>query len=52
MLAAPHTSRLIQERSRHAKYLIHFKANPEAWPTDPAAVLALWEGASASASFV
>ena len=26
------------------KYIIHFHANPEAWPTDPAAVLALWEG--------
>ena len=27
-----------------AKYIIHFKTNVEAWPTDPAAVLALWEG--------
>ena len=27
-----------------AKYIIRFKANPEAWPADPAEVLALWEG--------
>ncbi len=27
-----------------AKYIIHFEANAEAWPTDPAAVLAIWEG--------
>lgn len=33
-----------------AKYIIHFKANPEAWPTDPAAVLALWEGALGAAT--
>ncbi len=27
-----------------AKYIIRFKTNPEAWPTDPAEVFALWEG--------
>lgn len=27
-----------------AKYIIHFETNVEAWPTDPAAVLAAWEG--------
>jgi len=26
-----------------AKYIIRFQANPEAWPADPAEVLALWE---------
>ena len=26
-----------------AKYIIRFQANPEAWPADPADVLALWE---------
>ena len=28
-----------------AKYMIHFHANPNAFPTDPAASLAVWEGA-------
>ncbi|MCZ6708130.1 MAG: hypothetical protein O7A71_09325 [Chloroflexi bacterium] len=27
-----------------AKYIIRYQANPAAWPIDPAAVLALWEG--------
>ena len=27
-----------------ANYIIRFKTNPEAWPADPAQVLALWEG--------
>ncbi len=27
-----------------AKYIIRFKVNPEAWPTDPASVLKAWEG--------
>ncbi len=27
-----------------AKYIIRFQTNPEAWPADPAEVLALWEG--------
>ncbi len=26
-----------------AKYIIRFQTNPEAWPADPAEVLALWE---------
>ena len=31
-------------------YLIHFKANPSAWPSDPAAVVALWEAVMAGAN--
>lgn len=27
-----------------AKYIIQFKTNPAAWPTDPAEVLKAWEG--------
>ena len=27
-----------------AKYIIRFKTNSEAWPANPAEVLALWEG--------
>ena len=27
-----------------AKYIIRFKTNADAWPADPAEVLALWEG--------
>ncbi len=33
-----------------AKYIIRFQANPEAWPADPAEVLALWEGVVAGGS--
>ena len=33
-----------------AKYIIHFQANPEAWPNDPAAVLGLWEGVVSAAT--
>ena len=31
-------------------YLIHFKANPSAWPSDPAEVAAIWEGVMAGAN--
>jgi hypothetical protein len=30
-----------------SKYMILFKANPSAWPSDPKQVLAIWEGAMA-----
>ena len=33
-----------------SKYIIHFTANPEAWPTDPAAALGLWEGVVGAAT--
>ena len=26
------------------RYIIRFKANPAAWPTDPAALVGIWEG--------
>ena len=32
-----------------ATYLIHFKANPVAWPNNPQDVLGVWEGAVAGA---
>ncbi len=27
-----------------AKYLVHFKANPSGWPSDPSEILTMWEG--------
>lgn len=32
-----------------SSYIIHWKANPEKWPTDPAALLATWQQAAAGA---
>ena len=32
-----------------AKYVIRYRANPVAWPTDPVERLALWEGVIAGA---
>ena len=39
-----HLRRRLGADSVVAKYIIRFKANPEAWPADPAEVLLLWEG--------
>ena len=33
-----------------AKYIIHFKANAQAFPTDPSAAVELWEGTVAAAT--
>ena len=33
-----------------AKYIIRFKTNPAAWPTDPAEVLKAWEGVVSSST--
>ena len=30
-----------------SKYLVHFKVNPSAWPSDPAQVAEIWERAMA-----
>jgi hypothetical protein len=31
------------------KYIVHYKADPSNWPSDPSEILAAWEGALAGA---
>ena len=33
-----------------AKYIIHFTANPQAWPTHATAAVELWEGTASAAT--
>ena len=39
-----HSVKIHYYGNQPAKYIIHFEANAESWPTGPATVLALWEG--------
>ncbi len=32
------------------KYMVHFKANPSGWPSDPSEILTMWEGVVAGAN--
>jgi hypothetical protein len=31
-------------------YIVHFKANPSGWPSDPSEILTMWEGVVAGAN--
>ena len=31
-------------------YMVHFKADPSSWPSDPSEILTLWEGVVAGAN--
>ena len=32
------------------KYMVHFKADPSSWPSDPSEILTMWEGVVAGAN--